>query len=214
MAAADGRSGGDLEQLSDEAGLGPHVAPADAPNLPLPDHRHGLVARQRPSRRPEAAEAEPGSDQAFHAPVVLLHDVVEELGLPYPGEAPKLDVPVVRHRLQPRSGAGLGSESAMTSEGHCIPSPTGCSGLSVPRCGARPCSTPSTARERPSGLPRGGTGAPSRRAASWTARAQSCGTILCSRRRRFPTALPAARRRAGSATPPNRRPMRQGPSPR
>ena len=81
MAAADGRSGGDPEQVGDEAGLGSHVASADVPNLPLPDHRHRLVASQRSSRRPEAAEAEARPDQAFHAPVVLLHDVVEELGL-------------------------------------------------------------------------------------------------------------------------------------
>src|SRR5215217_8171200 len=81
MAAADDRSGGDLEQLGDEAGLRPHVASADAPNLPLPDHRHRLVARQRSSGRVETAEAEPRSDQAFQAPVILLDDVVQELGL-------------------------------------------------------------------------------------------------------------------------------------
>ena len=81
MAAADGRSGGDLEQLGDEAGLRPNVAPADVPDLPLPDHRHRLVAGQRSSRRVEAAEAKAWSDQAFWTPMILLDDVVQELGL-------------------------------------------------------------------------------------------------------------------------------------
>jgi len=61
------RSGGDLEQLElgDEDGLGLHVASADVPNLPLPDHRHRLVTRQHSLRRPEAAEATPGLDTRF-----------------------------------------------------------------------------------------------------------------------------------------------------
>ncbi len=76
MALTGFGSGGHLEQLGDEGGLGPHVAPADAPNLPLPDHRHRLVAGQRSSRRVEAAEAEPGPDQAFQAPVILLDGLI------------------------------------------------------------------------------------------------------------------------------------------
>ena len=40
------RSGGDLEQLGNEGGLSQDVAPANFPNLPLPVHRHRLVARQ------------------------------------------------------------------------------------------------------------------------------------------------------------------------
>ena len=71
-----------FEQLGDEAGLGSHVSSADVPKLPFPDHRHRLIARQRSSRRPEAAEAKPWADQAPYAPVVLFHDVVEELALP------------------------------------------------------------------------------------------------------------------------------------
>jgi hypothetical protein len=70
-----------LEQLGDDAGLGSHVTSADVPKLPFPDHRHRLIARQRSSRRPEAAEAEPWADQTSYAPVVLFHDVVEELAL-------------------------------------------------------------------------------------------------------------------------------------
>src|SRR4051812_9511534 len=66
-----GRSASTLEQPGDEVGLGPHVSSTDFPDLPLPDHRHRLVACQCSSRRIETAEAKPWSDQAFHAPVVL-----------------------------------------------------------------------------------------------------------------------------------------------
>jgi tripartite-type tricarboxylate transporter receptor subunit TctC len=60
-----GGSGSNLEQLGEEDGLGPHVAPVDYPKLPLPHHRHHLVARQCSSCRMETAKAEPRSDQAF-----------------------------------------------------------------------------------------------------------------------------------------------------
>ena len=70
-----------MEQLGDEASLRPHVASANTPDLPFPHHRHHFVARWCSSRRLEAAEAEPRSDQAFHAPVVLFHDVIEVLDL-------------------------------------------------------------------------------------------------------------------------------------
>src|SRR4028118_813309 len=92
MAAVSGRSGSDLEQLGDEVGLSPHVASANLPNLPLPHHCHRLVACQGSSRRPEAAEAEPWSDQAFYAPMVLFHDVIEKLALPQPRALPQLAV--------------------------------------------------------------------------------------------------------------------------
>src|SRR4028119_277141 len=103
MAATGARSGGDLEQLGDEAGLGPHVASAHIPNLPLPHHRHRLVARQRSSCGMETTEAKPWSDQAFHAPMVLFHDVVEELALPQPRASPQLAF--LFHLLD---GAGVG----------------------------------------------------------------------------------------------------------
>jgi hypothetical protein len=48
-----------LEQLGDESSLSPDVTSADISKLPFPDHRHRLIARQRSSRRPEAAEAKP-----------------------------------------------------------------------------------------------------------------------------------------------------------
>src|SRR4051812_10298486 len=92
MAPAGDRSGSNVEQLGNEGGLGPHVASANPPYLPLPHHRHHLVARQCSSRRPEATEAEPRSDQAFHAPVVLLHNVIEILDLTQPRASPQLAV--------------------------------------------------------------------------------------------------------------------------
>jgi hypothetical protein len=70
-------SGGDLEQPGDEGRLSSDVATTDILNLPLSDHRHRLEACQCSSCRPEPIEAEPGSSQPFHAPVVLLHDVVQ-----------------------------------------------------------------------------------------------------------------------------------------
>src|SRR3954451_21103779 len=85
MAPAGGRSGSDVEQLGDEGGLGPHVASANPPYLPLPHHRHHLVACQCSSCRPEAAEAKPRSDQTFHAPMVLFPNVIEMLDLAQPG---------------------------------------------------------------------------------------------------------------------------------
>src|SRR3954454_5953423 len=53
----DDVSGGHLEQPGDELCLGPDVAATDVPNLPFPDHRHRLVARQRSSGRPKATKA-------------------------------------------------------------------------------------------------------------------------------------------------------------
>src|SRR3954447_20196876 len=92
MALAAGKSGSDVEQLGDEGRLGPHVASANPLYLPLPHHRYHLVACQGSSRRPEAAEAEPRSDQAFHAPVVLFHYVIEVLDLAQPRASPQLTV--------------------------------------------------------------------------------------------------------------------------
>src|SRR3954470_24843855 len=92
MAPAAGKSGSDVEQRADEAGLGPHVASANPPYLPLPHHRHHLVACQGSSRRPEAAEAEPRSDQTFYAPMALFHYVIEVLDLAQPRASPQLAV--------------------------------------------------------------------------------------------------------------------------
>src|SRR3954470_19521476 len=92
MAPAGGKSGSDVEQLGDEDRLGPYVASANPPYLPLPHHRHHLIACQGSSRRPEATEAEPRSDQAFHAPMGLFHYVIEILDLAQPRASPQLAV--------------------------------------------------------------------------------------------------------------------------
>src|SRR4051812_44471964 len=69
-----------------------HVPPANVPNLPLSDHRHPLVAGQRSARGWQATEAETRPDQALHAPMVLLNDVVQVFDLAQPGEAPQLTI--------------------------------------------------------------------------------------------------------------------------
>ena len=48
-------------------------------NLPLPDHRHCLIARKRLRGGREALEAQPWPDQALDTPVSLLDDVIQEL---------------------------------------------------------------------------------------------------------------------------------------
>jgi len=77
-------SGGNLEQFGDELRLGLDVVAADVPNLPLPHHCHRLVACQRSSGRPKATKAKPGPGQPFHAPMVLLHDIVQVFHLSQP----------------------------------------------------------------------------------------------------------------------------------
>jgi hypothetical protein len=77
-------SGGDFEQCGDELRLDPDVVATDVPNLPFPDHRHRLVARQGSAGRPKAAKAKPGPHQPFHGPMVLLHDIVQVFHLPQP----------------------------------------------------------------------------------------------------------------------------------
>jgi hypothetical protein len=44
------RSCDDLEQAGNEVALGLNIISTDVPNLPLPDHGHGLKARPRSSR--------------------------------------------------------------------------------------------------------------------------------------------------------------------
>ncbi len=68
----------------------PHVSSANLSTLPLPDHRHRLVACQRSSCGMETAEAKPWSDQAFHAPMVLFQYVVEVLALSWPRASAQL----------------------------------------------------------------------------------------------------------------------------
>jgi hypothetical protein len=88
-AAAARRSGGRLEQLGDEGGLRSGIVATDVPNLPLPDHRHRRSS-QCSSCRPETTEAEARAGQPFHAPVVLLHNVVQVFNLAQPAKPPQL----------------------------------------------------------------------------------------------------------------------------
>jgi Transposase len=97
------QSGGGIKQLSDEGGLGLHVASADLMSVTLPDHSHRLVAGQCTLRRVEFVEAEPLLDQAFHAPMALLDDVVEVFDLPQRRSWPQHSA-----LLYPRHGAWVG----------------------------------------------------------------------------------------------------------
>jgi hypothetical protein len=65
-----------VEEARNEDTLRPHVVTDDVVNLPLPDHRHPLVASQRPPGCSHAAEAKPRPDQSFDPPVLLLDDIV------------------------------------------------------------------------------------------------------------------------------------------
>jgi len=80
-------SGGNLEELGHEDCLRPHVPPADVVSRPCSDHRHRLVASQCSLGGSQAAEAQPGPDQPFDPPVILLDDVVQVFALPQPREA-------------------------------------------------------------------------------------------------------------------------------
>src|SRR3954451_16106858 len=97
------RSSRDPKQAGNKGGLSPHITPANVPNLPLSDHRHSLVKRQRSSRGWQTAEAQPRPDQALHAPMVLLNDVVQVFDLAQPGEPPQLTL-----ALQGRDRGGIG----------------------------------------------------------------------------------------------------------
>jgi hypothetical protein len=83
-------SGGELEELGNQGGLRRDGATAKVVNLPLPDHRHHLVAGWRPAGRSYTAEAKPRSQQPFDPAMVLLNDVVQVWALPQPREAPKI----------------------------------------------------------------------------------------------------------------------------
>jgi len=66
-------SGGNLEEISNEGRLRPHIPSADVVSLPFPNHRARLVASQCPLGCWEAAKAKSGSNQSFETAVVLLH---------------------------------------------------------------------------------------------------------------------------------------------
>ena len=84
------RSGRKAEDLVYKDPLRRHVVPRYGRHLTLGEHRYRLHPGQGAPRRPEALEAEHGSRQAFHAPVILLDPVVEPPAPPVAGEAPQL----------------------------------------------------------------------------------------------------------------------------
>ena len=61
-------------------------------DLPLPDHRYGLITRKRLRGETPALEAQPWPDQALDTPVILLDDVIQELHLPQFGKAPEFSL--------------------------------------------------------------------------------------------------------------------------
>jgi hypothetical protein len=70
---------GQPEQLPNELDLTPNVIAPYPPNLPLPDHVHGLIALNRSPGRLEFSEALLGVDPTFNRAMVLLDDVVQVL---------------------------------------------------------------------------------------------------------------------------------------
>ena len=73
-------SGGDLEDLGNEGSLRRHVPSAGIVCLPLPDHRHRLVAGQRPPGSGQAGKAKPRSHQSFDPLVILLDSSIASEG--------------------------------------------------------------------------------------------------------------------------------------
>jgi hypothetical protein len=69
-------SGGEAEHPVDERPLRRRVVGGHGAHLSLGQHRHGLDPGQRPSRRPEAAEAEHRPGSALDPAVVLLDGLI------------------------------------------------------------------------------------------------------------------------------------------
>ena len=74
-------SGDNLEEIGNESNLSANVAFPDSFNLSLPDHVHGLITADGPSRRLETEEAKSGIDSAFYESVILLDDIIEIFAL-------------------------------------------------------------------------------------------------------------------------------------
>jgi len=70
-------SSGNLEEIGHESNLSAHVVFPDSFNLSLPDHVHGLISADDPTRRAETEEAESGIDSAFYESAPLLDDIIE-----------------------------------------------------------------------------------------------------------------------------------------
>src|ERR1019366_564403 len=72
-------SGSQIEQLVDEPILLANIIVADPPCLPLPDHVHSLVSRNRSPCCSELAKALLGLHSPFDRSMILLQDVVQIL---------------------------------------------------------------------------------------------------------------------------------------
>ena len=70
------------EQLVDEVNLLPNIRTVHPPRLPLPDHVHGLVSRNRSPRRVEFTKALLGLHASFDRSMILLQNVVQVLNKP------------------------------------------------------------------------------------------------------------------------------------
>jgi hypothetical protein len=73
-------SGRQIEQLVDELILLVNIITPDPPRLPLPDHVHGLVALNRSPGCMELAKALLGLHASFDRSMILLQDVVSNIG--------------------------------------------------------------------------------------------------------------------------------------
>jgi len=72
-------SGSQIEQLVDETILLANIIVADPPRLPLVDHVHGFVSRNRSPCCSELAKALLGPHSSFDRSMILLQDVVQIL---------------------------------------------------------------------------------------------------------------------------------------
>src|ERR1019366_6183198 len=72
-------SGSKIEQLVDEVILLANISVADPPRLPLPDHVHRLVSRNRSPGGLELAKALLGLHSSFDRSMILFQDVVQVL---------------------------------------------------------------------------------------------------------------------------------------
>lgn len=72
------RSGCSAEEKCKEITLSPHVVCWCARDLALADHRHDLIASNRPGGCHEALEAQPRANQPLDALVIRLDDVIQK----------------------------------------------------------------------------------------------------------------------------------------
>src|ERR1019366_2886099 len=80
-------SGRQIEQLVDEPILLANIIVADPPRLPLPDHVHRLVSRDRSLSCSELAKVLLGRHSSFDRSMIVLQDVVQILDWSMPAAA-------------------------------------------------------------------------------------------------------------------------------